>query len=330
MAVSYVVDVYRGTLERRDADRRRDVPLVLPAPRRGPDRPRRRAAAAAAAAARRPHESTSPRAARAHHGRALQEGRRQLVRLDDHRPARLQLARAPTAPPRSCSRSGATRSRSTRTSRATPTSRSGSPCSSGSASRSTSTPRTRRGTSRTSGAGGTSRSRGGCATTSTSPSGATGGRCASTCRNIMITMVLGGLWHGANWTFLAWGALHGVGQIVGHLRRSVAPAQRAAARERRCATLGRRQRFFTFQFVSLGVALLQRVVDGERVAAARPARRRAGGSPRRSSRRCSSRPSSSMIAAQYVPVDEGRPRGRLVRQRDRPGAGRRSSAWGCL
>lgn len=30
-----------------------------------------------------------------------------------------------------------------------------------------------------------------------------------TYRNLMITMLLGGLWHGANWTFLAWGALHG-------------------------------------------------------------------------------------------------------------------------
>ena len=29
-------------------------------------------------------------------------------------------------------------------------------------------------------------------------------------RNTMITMVLGGLWHGANWTFLLWGTLHGV------------------------------------------------------------------------------------------------------------------------
>jgi alginate O-acetyltransferase complex protein AlgI len=27
--------------------------------------------------------------------------------------------------------------------------------------------------------------------------------------NLMITMLLGGLWHGANWTFVAWGALHG-------------------------------------------------------------------------------------------------------------------------
>jgi alginate O-acetyltransferase complex protein AlgI len=28
--------------------------------------------------------------------------------------------------------------------------------------------------------------------------------------NLAVTMVLGGLWHGASWTFVAWGALHGV------------------------------------------------------------------------------------------------------------------------
>ena len=32
--------------------------------------------------------------------------------------------------------------------------------------------------------------------------------------NLMITMVLGGLWHGANWTFLLWGAGHGVVLII--------------------------------------------------------------------------------------------------------------------
>jgi hypothetical protein len=30
----------------------------------------------------------------------------------------------------------------------------------------------------------------------------------------MITMVLGGLWHGASWNFVIWGALHGVGLAV--------------------------------------------------------------------------------------------------------------------
>ena len=35
--------------------------------------------------------------------------------------------------------------------------------------------------------------------------------------NIMVTMLLGGLWHGANWTFVAWGGLHGVGISLYHL-----------------------------------------------------------------------------------------------------------------
>ena len=33
---------------------------------------------------------------------------------------------------------------------------------------------------------------------------------ARTSRNLMITMILGGLWHGANWTFIAWGLMHGL------------------------------------------------------------------------------------------------------------------------
>jgi len=34
--------------------------------------------------------------------------------------------------------------------------------------------------------------------------------------NIGVTMVLGGLWHGANWTFIAWGALHGAYLLINH------------------------------------------------------------------------------------------------------------------
>ena len=30
--------------------------------------------------------------------------------------------------------------------------------------------------------------------------------------NLMATMLLGGLWHGANWTFIVWGGIHGLGQ----------------------------------------------------------------------------------------------------------------------
>ena len=34
--------------------------------------------------------------------------------------------------------------------------------------------------------------------------------------NLMITMLLGGLWHGAGWTFVVWGALHGFYLTVNH------------------------------------------------------------------------------------------------------------------
>jgi D-alanyl-lipoteichoic acid acyltransferase DltB (MBOAT superfamily) len=37
--------------------------------------------------------------------------------------------------------------------------------------------------------------------------------------NLMLTMALGGLWHGAGWNFLIWGALHGVFLAVNHLWR---------------------------------------------------------------------------------------------------------------
>ena len=39
-------------------------------------------------------------------------------------------------------------------------------------------------------------------------------------RNLALTMVLGGLWHGAAWTFVAWGAFHGTCLVVNHLYRA--------------------------------------------------------------------------------------------------------------
>jgi len=57
--------------------------------------------------------------------------------------------------------------------------------------------------------------------------------------NLMLTMCLGGLWHGANWTFLAWGALHGLYLIINHLARAVLPATPGLGRLviGRCLTL---------------------------------------------------------------------------------------------
>ncbi|TAK91063.1 MAG: MBOAT family protein [Burkholderiaceae bacterium] len=40
-------------------------------------------------------------------------------------------------------------------------------------------------------------------------------------RNLMLTMLLGGLWHGAGWTFIIWGGLHGLYLSVNHLWQEV-------------------------------------------------------------------------------------------------------------
>jgi alginate O-acetyltransferase complex protein AlgI len=56
-----------------------------------------------------------------------------------------------------------------------------------------------------------------------------------TYRNLMLTMLLGGLWHGAAWKFIAWGALHGGGLAVERMlepwlgRRSLSPAGKLVA-----------------------------------------------------------------------------------------------------
>ncbi len=39
--------------------------------------------------------------------------------------------------------------------------------------------------------------------------------------NLMVTMILGGLWHGAGWPFVIWGALHGLYIIINHAWRGL-------------------------------------------------------------------------------------------------------------
>jgi D-alanyl-lipoteichoic acid acyltransferase DltB (MBOAT superfamily) len=39
--------------------------------------------------------------------------------------------------------------------------------------------------------------------------------------NVMAVMLLGGLWHGANWTFVVWGGLHGLGLVANHAFRKL-------------------------------------------------------------------------------------------------------------
>ena len=73
----------------------------------------------------------------------------------------------------------------------------------------------------------------GCATTSTSRSAATAARALLTCANLMLTMLLGGLWHGAGWNFVAWGGLHGLALVAQRAWERRAPALGHAAM--RCA-----------------------------------------------------------------------------------------------
>jgi alginate O-acetyltransferase complex protein AlgI len=70
-----------------------------------------------------------------------------------------------------------------------------------------------------------------------------GNRCSPARRrfNLMATMVLGGLWHGANWTFAAWGIWHGL-LLVGH--------HACPSWDRRLSPAG--QRNLTFLLVTLG------------------------------------------------------------------------------
>lgn len=58
--------------------------------------------------------------------------------------------------------------------------------------------------------------------------------------NLMITMLLGGLWHGANWTFVVWGALHGlylcVEKLIQDWHKRI-PALSAAQQSETAATI---------------------------------------------------------------------------------------------
>ena len=63
---------------------------------------------------------------------------------------------------------------------------------------------------------------------------------ARTVRNLWVVFLLSGLWHGANWTFLVWGALHALFQTGAVLRRKVWPGSTApqGVLGRVCAILG--------------------------------------------------------------------------------------------
>jgi D-alanyl-lipoteichoic acid acyltransferase DltB (MBOAT superfamily) len=64
--------------------------------------------------------------------------------------------------------------------------------------------------------------------------------------NLLVTMLLGGLWHGANYTFVVWGGLHGIALAVTRLVRDLRP-RAEAERSRLFSPL---RVFLTFHFVT--------------------------------------------------------------------------------
>lgn len=63
------------------------------------------------------------------------------------------------------------------------------------------------------------------------PLGGSHGTSLRTYRNLLITFLISGLWHGANWTFILWGGLHGIllclERRIGWNRKSVKGVKRA-------------------------------------------------------------------------------------------------------
>lgn len=63
--------------------------------------------------------------------------------------------------------------------------------------------------------------------------------------NIMLTMLIGGLWHGASWNFVVWGGLNGIGIVVYKLWRKISPWENKNTWYKRAWAI-----FLTFNFIT--------------------------------------------------------------------------------
>jgi alginate O-acetyltransferase complex protein AlgI len=72
---------------------------------------------------------------------------------------------------------------------------------------------------------------------------------AKTYRNLMVTMLLGGLWHGAAWNFVFWGGYHGLLLV---LQRLVGAGHKNKNDMSRSVVSQMVRAFFTFQLVCIG------------------------------------------------------------------------------
>lgn len=64
--------------------------------------------------------------------------------------------------------------------------------------------------------------------------------------NLFITMVLSGIWHGANTTFIIWGIIHGIGSAAHKMRQDIQSSRRINSKPVEVISI-----FFTYIFVSL-------------------------------------------------------------------------------
>jgi D-alanyl-lipoteichoic acid acyltransferase DltB (MBOAT superfamily) len=70
--------------------------------------------------------------------------------------------------------------------------------------------------------------------------------------NLFITFLVSGLWHGANWTFIIWGALHGFYRIVGALRETARKRRGLDPAPERTGLRGSLDIAITFFLVTVG------------------------------------------------------------------------------
>jgi alginate O-acetyltransferase complex protein AlgI len=72
----------------------------------------------------------------------------------------------------------------------------------------------------------------------------------STSLNLLVTMLLGGFWHGASWNFIIWGAMHGIGLAIHKIWMMLTGKRLAKVSHRRWYNA--LAIFITFHFVCLG------------------------------------------------------------------------------
>jgi D-alanyl-lipoteichoic acid acyltransferase DltB (MBOAT superfamily) len=99
------------------------------------------------------------------------------------------------------------------------------------------------------------------------PLGGSRGSRLFTARNLMLTMLLGGLWHGAAWTFVVWGGIHGAFLVAERRLRGRTPGldpavNRALARLLTFHVVCLAWIFFRADSVGTGFSVLGRLVTG--------------------------------------------------------------------